>query len=461
MRLSSLPLGRHMAMGLLGRRIVAASSWTLVQMITSLVLRLGSNLVMTRLLLPEAFGLMAMVSTAIAAINLFTDIAVARSIVREPDGDSTVFLQTAWTVKNVRGLGVVALMLAAAAALWLLAPGLAPSGTVYADPRLPGLLAVASLTVVLGQLSSTNQALARRRMMFWLPTVQQLSAQIASIAAMILFARIQASPWALLFGMLTGSLVASVLSHVIFPGPPMRPHWNADVAARLWSFGKWIIGSSALTFLARYADRILLGALLDSTQFGLYAVAVIWVEAGATLIRQITDAVAYPAFSQIHRDRPEQIARLFRRFLRAVDMVCLGGMAAAVIFGPILIRLLYRANYEPAASYVPFLALGYLSIRFNIFGTLILSTGNSRSALIISGSRALALCLGLPLGWTLGGLEGVLIAVALSTMGGALYSIRTAEAIIGSAGRRWDLVWLVLPFALAVVVHLVYGGGIR
>ena len=62
------------------------------------VLRLISNLILTRLLMPEAFGLMAVaISVNIWAVML-TDIGIGSSVIRSPNSEKPEFLRTAWTV---------------------------------------------------------------------------------------------------------------------------------------------------------------------------------------------------------------------------------------------------------------------------------------------------------------------------------------------------------------------------
>ena len=75
----------------------------------SKVMQLGSNLVLTRILFPEAFGLMTLVFVFIGALQLLSDVGVQPSIIRSARGDAPEFLQTAWTVMVVRGVWITGL----------------------------------------------------------------------------------------------------------------------------------------------------------------------------------------------------------------------------------------------------------------------------------------------------------------------------------------------------------------
>ena len=101
------------------------------------VMRLASNLILTRLLFPEAFGLMALVSVFMMGLQQFSDVGVTPAILQSRRGDERDFLNTAWTIQAVRGAG-----------LWLLACALAwPMAWIYDEPQLLHLLPVASLTI--------------------------------------------------------------------------------------------------------------------------------------------------------------------------------------------------------------------------------------------------------------------------------------------------------------------------
>ena len=80
-------------------------------------LRLGSNLILTRLLFPEAFGLMALVSVFLVGLAMFSDIGIGPAISHSKRGDEPGFLDTAWTLQVARGV-----------ILWLGASALAGSG---------------------------------------------------------------------------------------------------------------------------------------------------------------------------------------------------------------------------------------------------------------------------------------------------------------------------------------------
>ena len=87
----------------LRQRILRAGTWTFVGYGVSQAIRLGGNLVMTRLLVPEMFGVMAIASIVLAMLMMLSDIGLTHNIVQSRRGEDPVFLNTAWAVQIIRG----------------------------------------------------------------------------------------------------------------------------------------------------------------------------------------------------------------------------------------------------------------------------------------------------------------------------------------------------------------------
>ena len=118
------------------------------------VIRLLSNLILTRILFPEAFGLMALVQVILAGLQLFSDIGLRDSVIQDKRGGEPDFLNTAWVISIIRGflLWFATILLAA------------PMAAFYDAPLLAEILPVAGFAVVLQGFSSTRILLADRNL---------------------------------------------------------------------------------------------------------------------------------------------------------------------------------------------------------------------------------------------------------------------------------------------------------
>ena len=434
-------------------RAVSAGGWNTFITIATQALRLLSNLILTRLLLPEAFGMIALTGVFLTAIALFTDIGVNRSITREPDGEDPKFLRVAWVIKILRGVAVGVGVLVIAILLYSFGSDTFPAASVYAQPEMPGLIALTALSPILLGAVSTNFDVAVRRLEYRRFAFILIAAQAISIIAMVVFAMISPTVWALLLGMLVNGAVQCVLSFWMIPGPTMRWTWDRNIALRIWNFGKWLIGSSVLTFVARNTDKFVMGGIMTSTGFGILTIAQTWIAAGTTFVARLTEGVGFPLIAEVMRTRPDELQVLYPRYQRVVDLICVAGFVFCYFAGQLFIEILYTTTYATAGSYIQLLSPTFLLLRFDALGNLILNAGMSRGAAIASAIRASAVCAFLFLGYQLGDVKGALIGAVLSPAVAIPYLLVLSRPILGDRQSAISMIWLLASLVITGVVY--------
>ena len=413
----------------LRRRSVSTAAWSLGHVAAVRGLGLAANLVMTRLLAPEAFGLMAMVVTVLTMAEMVSDIGVRQSVARSERGEDPAFLRIAWTVQVVRSAAVAGIVLAAAAGLRAFGPALAAPGSVYADPALPALVAVSALAVLFRGGVSTTLWRAERRLDIGRVTAMEIAAQAATIAAMLgLALTLGASVWVLLAGLLIGDGLRMAASHLIFRDVAMAPAWDRAVAAEMWRFGRWIILSSMATFAVNTGDRFVLGALLDAEVFGLYAIATIWLQVGVTLIDRLSGRVLFAAMAETLRERRAGFARFLARSRLLFDGALAGCFLLTLALAGPLIGLLYTDEYRGAAPILALLSLRFLALRQRPLQQLLVVEGRTRTVAGATALGALAMVAGVPLAWHWGGLGAAVAVAALAPLAAAPVTARAVLA---------------------------------
>ena len=103
----------------LKQRVLKAGIWSLAGFGISQAIRFGSNLLMTRLLMPDMFGVMAIAMTVMAGLALFSDIGLKQSVIQSKRGNDALFLNTAWVTQVIRG-GALWFIAMCVAATWVL-----------------------------------------------------------------------------------------------------------------------------------------------------------------------------------------------------------------------------------------------------------------------------------------------------------------------------------------------------
>ncbi|MEY2688436.1 MAG: hypothetical protein RL375_2634 [Pseudomonadota bacterium] len=426
------------------RALGRAAAWLLGSQVGAQALRLLSNLVLTRLLMPADFGLAAAVGTLYFALVMFSDLGVWQSVVRSPRGQDPVFLGTAWSVQLARGVLLLGLVLVIAATLQGGHAAWTP-GSVYADPRLPALMAVFALAALLQGGESMKIALAQRDLHGAGLARLELIAQLVALVFTWAWAAWTASVWALVLGQLVASAVRTWASHRLLPGPAIRPAWDRAAAREILGFGRWIFLSSIVGFLAAQGEKLLLAGSLVASSFGVFSIASTLLAALSGVFSSLNAHVVFAGLSRADRADPDSSARLYQRLQRLVDIAL--GLVAGLLFGVghRVVDLLYDERYAAAGWMLQLLAPGLLALRQQVAEQLMFARGQPAWVTANNALRIMALLVAVPLGLSLGGERGAVLGVMLSQFASWPLSMwfRYREGLLGWRSEQWWLLALV------------------
>jgi O-antigen/teichoic acid export membrane protein len=386
---------------------IRGTLWTIVGYGLSQILRFGSNLVLTRLLFPELFGLMTLVSIFIIGLHLFSDIGIGPSIIQNKRGDDPTFQNTAWTLQAVRGI-----------VLWLGCAVLAvPVSHFYSEPQLLWLLPLVGLNSAISGFNSTGLYALNRNLSVKQLALFELMGQLISVVVTLVWAWFNPSIWALVAGGFVSSFYQLVRSHQLNPGAPNRFTWEPEAVQQIVSFGKWIFLSTALSFLATQSDRLMLGRLFSLELLGVYGVAYTLADIPKQLTLAIGSKIIFPAYAKL-ADLPR--AEFRQKIQRNRLPVLLGsavGVALLVSFGDVVVMRLYDTRYMAAAWMLPLLALGIWPV---ILSTTLdqglFALGNIRYLVLGHFFSAVFLIAGMWFGFQYFGPLGTVMAVPFSNV---------------------------------------------
>jgi O-antigen/teichoic acid export membrane protein len=382
-----------------------AASWSVAGRFMGQGLRLLSNIILARLLFPEAFGLMAIVAVFIFGLKMFSDLGVGPSIVYDARGEDDAFLDTAWTINIIRGAIITlgALLLA-----W-------PVAQIYGEPQLTSLLSVVGLSGVISGFESTSLHTEQRKLELGRVIKLELFSQVVRFVVMVAWAVVSPSVWALVAGSLLGTTSKTVLSHYYLPQRKHRVHWEPEAVRSVFRFGSWIFLSSSFTFIGVQGDRLLLGYYLGVALLGVYHVATRFTEALGTLQGRLTRSVLFPVFSETNRSEPERLVKRYYKTRLYMDLLFLSAGGLMCTTGSLIIGLLYDDRYQEAGWILQALAIQVsMSIILTPGETVLFAVGKTFYGAARSFAKSIWILVGIPLGWHWVGLPGVVWCVALS-----------------------------------------------
>ena len=398
----------------LKQRVLRAGGWSFAGYALSMTLRLGSNLVMTRLLVPEMFGVMAIATMVTVVLSMLSDIGLRQQIIQSPHGDEPDFLDSAWVLQIVRGfvLWFVAILLSAALHFASIG-GMLPANSVYASPILPLVIVVSSLMAVILGFQSTRIATAYRNLN-QLPIMKiELTSQFVGLAVMIGLGAATRSVWALVVGGLVAALMSTVLSFIWLPGHRNKFRWKKSAMRDLFHFGKWAFVSSIFTVLGANGDTILLGGFVDAQVLGYYAIAALLMGAVESGVGRIFSAISLPVLSEVARNEPARLREIYYKFRVPSDLILLFMAGALFAAGQLLVDLLYDPRYATAGGILQVLAFALISARYGVAYQIYLAVGNPRYMAIIQIVRCVSLFTLVPFLFYYAGFPAALWGIAL------------------------------------------------
>lgn len=371
------------------------------------VVRLGGNLILTRLLFPEAFGLMALVQIFLMGLQMFSDIGINTSIIRDPRGEERAFLNAAWTLQIIRGL-----------VLWLFSCIVAwPAAVIYDEPRLLSLISVAGLTALITGFRPTKVALANRHLQIGAQVMSELFGQALGLMLTIALAFFWRDVWALVAGGLLSSFLTVFLQRRMLPGENDHLAWDSETISSIFHFGKFIFLSSIAGFVANQGERAILGGYVTLEQLGIYSVGFLMGNLPLRLVQAADAKIGLPVYRKfLDLSVPENRRKAFR--MRR--LVVLGGITISSVMAILsvpMINFLYDARYAMSGPILLLVSASMiLRIAVSNYDGAYLAHGDSRSQFRLTWVIAVIQTGLLLLGTSQFGILGATLASGLTMM---------------------------------------------
>ena len=368
-------------------------------------MRLASNLILTRILSPDDFGLMTLVTSFLIGLMMFSDMGLGPSIMQSRRGDDPDFLDTAWTIKVIRGV----ILLGAATLIAV------PLAHFYDAPAFAHIFPVAAISLLVAGFNPTRIDTAARHLILGRLTAVELAAQAVNIAITVLAAWLLQSVWALAIGNVTGALVHLAMTHFLLPGHVNRFRFEPKARSELVAFGKWIFLSTICGFLLFQGDRIILGRVLTLEGLGIYNIGLFL----GTVPMMVGGAIGGRLFIPMYRQHPPGASvadfRLLARVRAGVAVFLVLVAALLALAGPWLVGLLYDSRYAAAGGLLVVIALLQLpQILVISYGYAALAAGDTRGMFNMQAALSAIYVLLVGLGAWRMGLPGVLLGQALA-----------------------------------------------
>jgi O-antigen/teichoic acid export membrane protein len=309
-------------------RAIRGVPWTMLSYALNKILTLATTIALARLLSPEDFGLMAYATLALLFLTIYRDVGVGSALIVRRRLDEA---DKATTLTIILAVSITAAVLIAA-----LSPLIA---SLLDEPRLAGILAALSLTLVFGAPAWFYEALFQRELEFRKRFLAMTAQNVLFTPVALTLAIAGAGVWSLVIGYVAGS-AASAVAYVLLAPERIRPAFDWGRAKTALSSGLGFMVQGGVALVRQNVDYLAVGRFLGTIPLGFYSLAYRLSEVPYLGIADPVAKVTFPGFARM-RARGEDVSDAFLTVLRLVALVtCPIGVILSGVADPFVAAVL-------------------------------------------------------------------------------------------------------------------------
>ncbi len=376
-------------------------------------IKLGSSLILTRILNPEAYGVIAILMSIVTVVEMIGDFGITIFIVRDPHAEESRYLNTAWTMRLCRAV-------LNSTVVFTVAPFIASS--LYHLPLLSAPLHVLSIWSIVCALESMAFPLSIRRKQSRIFVYSALGATFLSTVFTVIYCHYSRDYWGMVYGTLLNRIIRTALSYQFYKDLRPRLQFDRATAREIFRFARFTMPSTLITLALSQFDKMVFLRLFDLNLLGVYGLAGNIATPIESLISRISQLVLYPRVA--HDFRTDQSTFLVKYYTENVRLFVSILIIPALIGGSahFLITVLYPSRYAQAGSVLlAFMLRAALLSLASPSEDLLIATGEYQVILVGNVYRAVWLFAASLGGFYFFGFLGFIYGIALSGLPPLIY----------------------------------------
>lgn len=305
------------------------------------------SIVLARLLAPEAYGTIALVTVFTQILNVFIDSGFGNALIQKKDADdldfSTVFYFN------------IAICVLLYLGMFLAAPMIAK---FYNDASLISVVRVLSLTLVISGVKNVQQAYVSRTMQFKRFFFATLGGTIGAAVIGIAMAYFGFGVWALVAQQIFNATVDTLILWITVK---WRPKWmfSWQRLKGLFSFGWKLLASSLLDTVYSDLRQLIIGKMYTKTDLAQYNRGKQLPDLLVNNIDTSINSVLLPAMSQV-QDNPERVKNMTRRAMKTSTYVIAPVMMGLAFTAESVIHLILTEKWLPCVPFLRIFCITYM-----------------------------------------------------------------------------------------------------
>lgn len=326
--------------------VISSLFWRLMERGGSQGIQFIVQIILARLLLPEDYGVIAIVTIFIALSNTFVQSGFNTALIQKKDADKTDFSSVFYV-----SMSITAVLYAI---LFVTSPLIAK---FYNMPELTAVLRVLAVSLFFGAYNSIQIAYISRNMMFKMLFFSSLGAFIVSGIAGVVAAYRGYGVWALVTYQLTSQVAVTVILWFIVKWRP-APLFSFKRVKELFSFGWKILVSSLLNTLYLEVRSLIIGKIYTPAMLGFYNRGKQFPSLIVDNIDGSIQSVMLPALSA-HQNDALRVKEMVRRSVMTSSFIVFPLMAGLAVVAEPVIRIVLTDKWLPAVPFMQIFCITY------------------------------------------------------------------------------------------------------
>lgn len=304
------------------------------------------TIILARLLDPEVYGTIALVTVFTTIIQVFVDSGMANALIQKKDADALDFSSVFYfNIVFALGLYVV---------LWFISPLIA---AFYENSELITILRVLGITVVISGVRNIQQAYVSKNLLFKKFFYSTLGGTMGAAVVGITMALCGFGVWALVFQQIVNALLDTIILWITVKWRP-RLEFSISRLAGLISYGWKLLVSSLIDTIYNNLQQLIIGKWYTASDLGYYNQGNKFPNIIVTNINSSIDSVLLPVIAK-EQDDHLVVKQMTRRAIKTSSYIMMPLMIGLFCVAEPLVKLLLTDKWIPCVPYLRVFCLTY------------------------------------------------------------------------------------------------------
>ena len=398
-------------------------------------LRFVSSIILTRLLVPEAFALIGLVTTIMFVIEMISDFGFKSYLLKHSTIATRSLVSNLWIIQIARGICLALLTLAVGELIdiWIDVPGISLG------------VQIAGLLFLINGFASFAPFLSEKKGNVIKPILLDFIASLVGIIAVLAITYTFRSAWSVIIGSLIAPMISMIFSHACYPPPVKRIKLSWNKSADFFHWSKYIIPSSIVTIIVIQLDKFVLAKTITAAELGLYFIAMNISALGTRFITEFSRRVLASQLAVKQKVDNDELSKVFYTGKHVTLCIAAAGVAIIAFYSEPIIGFIYDDRYSGVASFLTLLMLRpALCIWTYPLETFLVTKGQVRATLVGNLLRLIWIIITVPFAMRFGDSSLIILAFITAELPVVCYFFCKVNQFKGVIKLRDELIYPII-----------------